>query len=338
MDERKYIYQRPKDTEERIEAVYEELSYISSNQGVAKAETLKDHVISIRDSIRQAKHERTYTKYEEESRLHHLQRVLFSLFFLLFLLVVSKSGEWAWLDANRTKLRLWEIAIAAVFVGISIERSTFFQTLWSFGFTKLIASIGASALLIFCTGKASALMNSIFPVDASALPFSRAFITGFMVFQYSYPLLIAVIIFAILHATNTYQWVYKYLKTREMTREAPVHSVGFLLMSLVLMISWTIWMRVDFSEDQLPEKAYRLSRILDFNSNHPCTNLPKDVVVVFLGTGHSRVLVDSAPMPMDDLESFVSGSGIDQSYAKERFSVQECALSAQGAPSPAPLP
>ncbi len=304
MTERKFRYAPPKNTEERVEAIYEELCSTPSTIERKRLETLKDHVVALLAHAKQVEWRR---KFDRESDDYSIQFALLALavvaaFFLWHGLVVETS-DWKWLDNNRFALRLWGIAFAAVYVGVSIERSSLFKKLWDFGFTKVVASVAISALLIFSTGKASSLINSVFGVDASVFPFTRAFIAGILAFQYSSPLLIVVAVFAIFHAFDIVGHIK--LKRTSDYHFPPWHSIAFLgLAIIVLFVSWR-WINRDFSDDQLSAKIYRLAHVLDFNSRHSCANIKEGVNVVFVGSDHSKVLVDMSGVQTETIESFV---------------------------------
>lgn len=306
MAERKFKYAEPKNTEERIEAIYEEFCSTPSTIDRKPLETLKDHVVALLAHAKQVEWRR---KLDGESDDYSIQFTLLTLAVVATIFLwqggASDPSDWEWLDNHRFALRLWGIAFAAVYIGVSIERSSLFKKLWDFGFTKVVASVAISALLIFSTGKASSLINSVFGVDASVFPFTRAFIAGMLAFQYSSPLLIVVAVFAIFHAFDVVGYVKSKFSSAYAYDFPPWHSIAFLVLAIiVLFVSWQ-WINRDFSEAQLPAKIYRLAHLLDFNSRHSCVNIKEGVNVVFVGSDHSKVLVDMSGVQTENIESFV---------------------------------
>ena len=327
MTERKYKHEKPRNSDQHLEALYEELTFSPGrNRGYERNDTLKDHVAAILDHAKSMERQR---EDEKETQSYGVTRALVALAVLTVFFLFNgfgRSGEWAWLDQHRFAIRLWGITLAAVFVGVSIERSSFFKSLWTFGFTKLIASLAISALIVFSTGKASSLINEVFTVDASALPFTRAIVAGLLAFQYAYPLLIVVAIFAILHALNAVEWIRSKWSGRVQYEDPPLQSILFLILSLVILLSFTRWVNKDFSDEAWPAKVYRLAHTLDFNSKYQCTNLRENLSVVFLGPEQARVLVDVNNAQTDDIESFVDGRISSQVEIPQQFHVLPCEL------------
>jgi len=307
MKERKFKFQQPKNTEERIEAIYEEFCSSSSINNRKSVETLKDYVVAL---LAHSKDIEWKKKLDREYDSYSIQFALFSLAFVAIVFLWSgwwsDSSDWEWLNNNRFAIRLWGTAFAAVYIGVSIERSSLFRKLWGFGFTKLVASIAVSALIIFSTGKASTLINSVFGVDASVFPFTRAFIAGMLAFQYSSPLLIVVGFFAVFHAFDVGGYIKSKFSNDDVYNFPPWQSVVFLVLAVVVLFASWQWINRDFSEAAFPSKIYRLAHILDFNSRHSCVNIKEGVSVVFVGSDQSKVLVDMSAVQTKDIESFVN--------------------------------
>lgn len=324
MTERRFQYERPKNTDERIEAIYEEFRTTSSSKN--PLDTLKDYVIAL---LAHSKHVESTKEFERESDNYSILIALHTLafvatLFLWFGLGSDASSDWKWLNNHRFPLRLWGIAFAAVFIGVSIERSSLFRKLWSFGFTKIVASIAVSALLLFSTGKASSLINAVFGVDASAFPLTRAFIAGILAFQYSSPLLIVVAFFAILHTFDLAGYIKSKVSSDYSYDFPPMHSIAFIALAIVVLsISWR-WMYHDFSEETFPKKIYRLAHELDFNSRHSCANIKEGVTVVFVGSDHSKVLVDVNIVQTENIESFVDPEISNNIAIPKRFFFLPC--------------
>lgn len=327
MSDRRFKYKRPTRSAERIEAIYEEVSSSSRGGGVGREpppDSLKDYVVAILANL---KSEAGHRKLAKDGENYSIQFALFALALVSVVFLVngwSRPSDWQWLNEHRFALRLWGIAFAAVYLGVSIERSSMFRRLWSFGFTKLAASVAVSALFIFSTGKASAIINGVFGLDASALPFTRAYLSGILAFQYSAPLLVVVAAFAIAHAFDVVGFVRSKFSDAVDYDFPPWHSIVFLILAIVfLFFSWQ-WINDDFSESKLPAKVYRLAHLLDFNSTHHCANIPQGVSVIFVGPDQSRVLVDRSAVETADVEAFVKGGVIEQVAGANAFDLLPC--------------
>ncbi|MEK6354962.1 MAG: hypothetical protein V4796_15770 [Burkholderia cenocepacia] len=156
MTERKYRFDRPRNPRQHLEALYEELSFSEREYRDSRpTETLKDHVAELLREARRAKQQRENEKEAEERDKSWAVGAVAVLAVVLLLVGMSRQGSW--LDEYLFSIRLWATGFAAVFLGVSIERSSFFTRLWAYGFTKLTASIAVSALVVFSTGKASSL-------------------------------------------------------------------------------------------------------------------------------------------------------------------------------------
>lgn len=321
MSERKYQYKKPKKADEHIEALYEELSLSSFD---VSGKTLKDYVRELVTEMRRLEWRRTTDKKGASYRVSCALGGLAILAIISLALSFGKPSGWAWLDDSRFMIQLWGIAFSIIFVGVSIERSSFFNSLWKFGFTKLVASIAISALVVFSTGKASLLINEVFPVDASALPFTRAIVAGLLAFQYSYSLLVVVGVFAFLHMLMIVGWIRWQFSEKTNYEDMPILSMATLFLSLVILLIFTKWVNKDFSTEMWPAKIYRLAHALDFNSRYECRNLPKGVSVIFLGPDQSRVLVDINNIKTSDLESFVNKHKSNQVSVSQRYFILPC--------------
>jgi cation transport ATPase len=324
MIEKKFKYQPPKNTDERIEAIYDELSSTSNNNPNKSIETLKDHLVAL---LAHSKH--VEWKRERKSDDDNLS-TRFSLLFLAVLSILllwlswSNSQDWEWLTSHNFALGLWGVAFALIFVGVSIERSSFFEHLWKYGFTKIVTSVSFSGLVIFSTGKASSLINSIFGVDSSAFPFTRVFTTGLLVFQYVSPVMFIVVLFALAHALQLISYIKLSISSGSRYESPPWDAIAFLLLAIVvLLFSWK-WINRDFSESKYSAKIYRLAHLLDFNSKHLCTNIKEGISVVFVGSDHSKVLVDLNSVQTHDIKSFVEGDQSNEFSAQTRFYYLPC--------------
>lgn len=64
------------------------------------------------------------------------------------------------------------------------------------------------------------------------------------------------------------------------------------------------WGGTRLSDERLPEVAYKLAHILDFNNRHLCANIPSADAVVFIGSSQNVVLIDPHPVSIDSVQAF----------------------------------
>jgi hypothetical protein len=329
MLEKKFKYQTPKNAEERIEAIYDELSSTNNNNSNRKIESLKDYVVALLNHSQHAERKR---EQRIDDGYFSIQLSLYSLAALSLGLLWFSSGnyqDWQWLANHTFSLGLWGIVFAVIFVGVSIERSSFFEHLWKYSFTKIVSSVAFSALVVFSTGKASSLINAIFGVDSSAFPFARAFTAGLLVFQYLSPAMFIVAIFALVHAVSVFGYVKLKLSAGYVHENPPWHAIVFLLLAIVVLwFSWK-WINRDFSESKYPAKIYRLAHLLDFNSKHLCANIAENANVVFVGSDHSKVLVDLNIVQTNDIKAFIEGDVSDGLVDRRRLAYLPCQFKLQ---------
>ena len=305
MPENKFKFRDPQNTKERIEAIYEELRATKPEKyGYKPEESLKDLVTALLCHYRSLKIEQKLEKEFSNDALNYALGILAFIAILFLMNGSDDASDIEWLNIHHFAIKLWGIALASVYVGISIERSSFFQHLWRFGFTKVVVSIAVSALIVFCTGKASSLINAVFGVDTAVFPYTRAYISGFLFFKYASPILFIVGIFALVHAFEPIRYVLSRYRENYKYISMPWDSCVFLVLAIIVLgFSWR-WLNNDFAEQALPAKIYILAHSLDFNLKHPCSNLQDGVNVVFVGSDHSKVLVDTNHIEVENIENF----------------------------------
>ncbi len=300
--ELKFRYKKPSSKEENLEAIYEELS--ENEISNSNNRTLKTHVYEIVKRLREADWER---KRELEKDDSDISWAMGFLAFIALILIISgfrPDRDFNWLQQNSFSIKIWGIALATLYIGVSIEKFSVFRSLWQFSFTKLVTSISISGLIVFSTGKAAGAINSVFGVDASAFPFTLTFTSSLVFFHYILPFLALVGFFAAIYALDAFGWV-KSLRYKEMSYNLPpVHSFAFpILASVVLVVFWG-WSKNDLGEKKLPSKIYKLAHLLDFNSKNECANIKSGVPIVFLGSSQTAVLVDVHSSNINNLKSF----------------------------------
>lgn len=308
MSKRKYQYNEPKNTREHIEAIYEEINFSErGKRNYTQDFTIKDLLTRILSTLREEIYKKNSKKEDERYALSASKTILV-LVGITLIFCGKADNDLNWISNNWLAIKLWGIALTSLFIGISLEDIDFFKRIWSFGVTKVISTLAVSGLFIFCTGKASSLINGVFHVDASALPYTRTFVSGFMFFEYISPLIVVVIlIIVVFYVLSFISWI-----SQEGDKDYfnfPYFPTLFTLASVVLLVVTINFMRDNFTDFELPVKIYKLGHALDFNEKYTCSNIPEGYTVLFLGDRQDRVLVDYGSPGSTDMDKIIGGRG-----------------------------
>lgn len=317
----KYQFNKPRNSAEHVEALYEELAEGEEKTSSVSRKTLKGYVIEMVEHMRARTRGKRAKKAEEESEFWQALIVLGLALAVLFFLGIQDGSGWGWLDEKRFVFKVCGTLLGFVFVLVQIERMAFFKVLWKFGFTKFIVSVGATALLVFSTGKAAGVINGVFGIDATALPLSLTFMTGFIFFKYLSPVIALIGLLAVVHVISIVVWVKTILKGGYPTGPL-ASSTCFFLVSCVVMGFYWGWGGNRLSDERLPELAYKLAHVLDFNSKHTCANVPANDAVVFIGSSQNVVLTDPNRIQIESLQAFFE----EDLYVPASFAREACAL------------
>lgn len=327
MGDRKYRYKAPQGIRENIEAIYEELGADDGRRhDLSKPDTLRGNVVSILEKISKIDNYNKEEKRREEVRIELSLTIIGFIAHVLIWNDASKSGV-EWIHAHAFVIKLWGLAFATVFVGISLERSSIFKSLWSFGFTKVVVSIAVSALMVWSTGQASALINGVFTIDAAAFPYTRAMVTGLLAFQYAYPIFVFVLIMSA--GAHIFMMLTKWKNSNadianHFPHDLPWFSIGFVMLTIALLYSTATWVVQDFSNDEWPFKVYLLAHALDFDGKYSCIGVPPGLSVVYIGGNQDKVLVDVNRPDTANIEDFIDRHG--NMLLPKQFRIMPCAF------------
>ncbi|WP_193147846.1 hypothetical protein [Citrobacter freundii] len=274
------------------------------------------------DSVSGILNDQHLQKKSKESEVSTALYILAALSALFFFFAITASSDNESISSWRFPSLLLSIILALIWIGIFIEKQSFFRILWSFSITKIIMSIAISALIIFCTAKSSSIINNVFGIDSSAFPFTRTFLTGFLFFKYIAPLLFVIPVFSLVHILI----IIGYYKEKGNYESPPVESFIFSALSLGVIAFSAIWLNIYFDDEKLPIKTYVLAHQLDFNSNNQCENLKNEnVYVVYIGSSQDKVLVDDIHVNADSVQSFITSNPVIFDGSKsQRFRVISC--------------
>ncbi len=325
----KYWYQIPNNKDECIEAVALEMRHSGPRSHHGLPRTVKDLLADLLDLGKSMAFK--LESAGDQKRLAEVSALYF-LAGVCGLLLWHGSGvsktDFTWLEENRFMLRAWGLGLAVVFVGVNIERSTFFAPVWRHSVAKFAASVGLSALVVYSTALASSLINGVFGVDAAALPFTRALLAGWISFVHiARPLVFVVGLFALVQAVVLVAYCKdKWAPDRDTPPPSfPWHSLGVLVLSITVIVSLDTWLNKSLAASQLPAKIFQMARVLDFNARHTCANVDPRAAVVFIGPEQSKVLVDASRSSPPNLEHFISQPAAEYEAPPQQFQVIQCA-------------
>ncbi|KGA43390.1 hypothetical protein L2164_13425 [Pectobacterium brasiliense] len=306
------------DIERDISSIRQELTGSELDLSRQTNRSLKYYVRGIHEDLTIWKSTR---KDEREASQYNLNIALYFIGFIGVLLAITRSAasDIDWVREHTLAFRLWGVALCAIFVGVSLERSSLVSSLWRFTVTKVLVSIVLSGLVIYARGQAGIHVNAVFHVDASALPITLLFTTGFMVFKLILPFInfVAAIMFLV-----NFFFMAAWFKNKfgggdsELPLLQPFLCV---LVSSVLLYHGWLWPSDQLSDTRVSEKIYLLAHALDFNDSHQCANVPADRPVVFLGNAQDAVLV--APYQLEDFDFatfFEASVNIPQKFVRMR--------------------
>jgi len=303
-DNRNYKYRRPIDQKQQIEAIYEELA-------INETSDRRNHQWTIKSLLQKIEHRLSEYIINNKSTASREQWLLESIvisvgvFATLLVFIGAHNDPMTFLRPYQFACTLWGLSLAAIYVGIILERSAFVSTLWQFSSTKIISTLAFSTLIVVSTGKSASIINSLFGIDATNMPLTLTIITGIIALHYLKYFLFLVLIVSLAHITE----VFNYLKELRDTlhNEFPTKAIFFIILSWMLAMKLFSWSSDEFNEERLREKSYILSHQLDFNNKHTCSNLEQGTSVVYLGNSQNIVLADENKVNINGMKDFFNG-------------------------------
>ncbi|MBK5531616.1 hypothetical protein JFT91_03215 [Pseudomonas sp. TH08] len=317
--ELKYKSRSPLTSEEVLEAIHEEVSNDEKkNRGGAIDRTLKTYVGDILEVLEEFRREERDKKEDAESSVWHALLLLAIIAIVLLVNGTHGNPDFDWLDENSFAFKIWGTALAMLYLGVQIERLSVFRSLWQYGFTKLIVSVSISGLVVFSTAKAASAINNVFAVDASVFSFTLTFVSALIVFKYLSSFVIVLGLVAGIHTLNFIGWV-RSKSWSDWYDSVPINSFFLIVFSIVVMGFCWGWSHRYLDDEYMPEKVYKLARVLDFNDKHDCSNVTSDMPVVFMGASKDIVLVDPNNTQVVSVQSFLEdGVEVPSSFVRKK--------------------
>lgn len=288
----------------------------------------RDKLNAVTDAILKRLNKDELEKIGKDYDVPNTLIILVVLSGVCFILSISNTDPDDWLTKWKFTFFIFSIIFSMLWLGISIERLSFFKTLWSFGVVKLVISLSISALLLFCTARSSLLINSVFGIDSSTFPFTRSFLSFFLFLKYLSPFLFLFIIISVFHVFN----IIGYFKNNDNYESFPASSFCFIVFSAMVAGFFSLCLYKYFSEEKLLAKTYVLARSLDFNEENHCLNLKnKKVGVVFIGSSQDKILIDENEIQVNNLENFFKNESVNFNSSNGfKFKVERCILDTSG--------
>lgn len=299
--EREFRFKKPSTSDETQRAIYEELSAVSREEKNHNLDTLKDYVREIyvqqKDRLRQISEERNQNTFSED--VSYLACGVLGI--VLLFISANLSADYDWVREHSFLLFSAGIIFALLFISISVERTSLFRDIWKHTTPKLIASLLFTAAMIFATSISSGAINSVFGVDASAMPFARAYLAGILFFKLVSPLFILLIVPVVLATVLLFN-----NKVDSWTRSV---AAVFVLCALAVGAYSYKLLNGAFADMEIPYKAYKLAHKLDFSDRALCFNdEQKKSSFLFIGPDQHSVLIDESFNGDESLEEFLKNS------------------------------
>lgn len=323
------------DLKRHIEGIHQELHGREWDSYGRSSNSLKFYVRSLHQHLLE------HLSHEEWRQKAEPRSVSFSLWVLgcislLLAILRSESSDIEWISHNTVAIQLWSVALSTIFVGVSLERSTFVKSLWQFTISKFVLSLIFSGVLFYARGKAAGFINGVFHVDAGAFPITFALTTGLVLFKMLVPFAIALaLVTSTAHGLFTLTWLLeKKIQGERLMTPAPYYSLLFVLVAAVILFYGHKWSGGELNDKRIPEKVYLMAHALDFNYTHECANIKPSQPVVFLGNAQESVLVAPYALEDFDFETFFEASA----DLPEHFARTKCAYKPDGAPDQIGMP
>ncbi|MEO9492972.1 MAG: hypothetical protein ABJG42_00405 [Vibrio splendidus] len=223
-------------------------------------------------------------KYEEEFKLG----LIGTLGFLLMVVIPLALIDEEWFKPFIHLIFFSGIALLLVFIAAFFERNSYIFELWKYNSVKFAISLAFSLLVYSSNYRASATINAVFGVDASAFPYTQVALT-FLNTVVTLEVLFRVVFLVSFVMLALSAWAYR--EENKYGWLAFLLGTGYLASALT---GWVFTNRYFDDEQHIKVKAYAIAHKVDFSTKHFCSSVDKNKSVIFLGPQMTTVLVDSA--------------------------------------------
>ncbi|WP_339450216.1 hypothetical protein [Pseudomonas sp. EA_5y_Pfl2_R50] len=300
-----------------LEKIHHELKGNETDLSRNSTKSMKFHVREIHTLLRRLLRQTDQRADEQQSQVRWALAIIGLIALMLMANGNQSNPDISWIQSNLLALKIWGALLAMLFLSASLEQSTLWSALWTFTSIRWITYVSFTAMLLVASGKAAALVNSVFAVDATLLPITYAFTTAMTLFKFALPWLIGLSGFAlIINIIVCTQMLWGFIK------EGYVKNFSWqpLLFAVIICIfGFQVygWRNNELSDERLTQKVYLIAQALDFNSRHDCVNIDKGNPVIFLGPTQQRVLVaPEAFTPFDFTTFFTAHVEVPAHFAR----------------------
>ncbi|AMP02056.1 putative membrane protein [Collimonas arenae] len=240
----------------------------------------------------------------------------------LFLVLMSSqaSSDITWWNSVSYFVFVFGTVLTVMFVAASIEKSSTVTQMLKYNSVKLLCAFLFSAAVVYSSAQASTLLNGIFGVDSSNLPFARALLSAAFFMKMCTPVLFILAFFSLAHIVAI--WV---ATKEEDFYSFPWGSVIFIVAALFSAGSYWWITHKALGDDQIKVKAYKLAHYLDFNSKAYCIDSSSTESYLFFGNDQNKLLIDQKLEIDESFEDFLKGTAsLGEVTIPSRFKVLPC--------------
>jgi len=324
---RKFHYNKPKNPEETVTAIYEELSVTPLNAREKRPEqTIKGYLQSIYDNLNDRRWAEKNRREDQERSEGISLGTIGVLGLILVLVAANANSDWEWWRAYSYFFFVMGFVLTVMFAAASMERSLPISRILKFNSAKVLCALIFSTAVIYAGSQASAQLNSIFRIDGSNLPYTRAILAAVFFLKMCTPFLFVLAVFAVIHGMV----VWNAARNKEDVFLFPWNSLMFIFSSLLVAGNFWWLTHVAFGDDQIRNKAYKLAHYLDFSDAAYCVDSrspgEERESYLFFGQDQNKVLIDKKLSIQESFEQFVKNHSASESvYIPSKYRVASCA-------------
>ena len=251
-------------------------------------------------------------------------------FILVIKGIISKEEEYSFFNISNKSLLLFGVFSSILFLIFYLR--DFAEPIIENFYSKLVFSLFALSLTMVCVSEASNIINEVYSgINPSPFVYSKIFLAGIIFFKKVFPFLFIFLIimtfFIFINILNIYIENRKnQTKTNnEIWYLGITKGISYIFSLLTLAIfSWNMNQNY-FNDKHLKDKAYLISRNLDFHS-YPKENIlcysnqfiPKGKAFIYLDSQHKKIMIDT-----QDLDKMGVWDILDFSFNDEKIDYLE---------------
>lgn len=168
-----------------------------------------------------------------------------------------------------------------------ISRFDSIEYFFKLKFTKLISGLIFSAIILYSNSKASIILNDIFSISATNLPYSLTFTTAFYSINYissTFVIIASIPLCLLILLELNY-----YINEKRIQSSENIWIIIILIFSLIFTLGLQ---NREFSDNSIRYKAYQLALMMDFDSKNSCEGIPNNLSVAYIGSNQQKVIIN----------------------------------------------